>query len=150
MPEKGSKISAPLFIVTLYPPMALIGYLVVVSSSFLVYGLTTGIADTTYTFMFLGLIILLLYGLYFIASQRVWRARFYDRMFSVDERRRFRDINYEQIRDVSATKTLFGLVSGAEITLKNERNRLRILGNPRNSILQTDLRSWLLEETKSR
>jgi len=147
MAEKGKKRAGPLFTVSLYPPMALFGYLVLFTASLLVYGTATGIADVTYTYLFLGLLILLLYVLYYILSQRVWRARFYEKMFAIDGRKRHGDVSYGQIKQVSAVRTLFGLVSAVEVTLKNEPARFRILGNPRNEELQSDLHGWLLEQT---
>lgn len=145
MPEKQEK---PVFTVTLYPPMALTGYLVAFSAAFLVYGVATGIADTFYVLVFIGLIILLSYAFYYVLTQPVWRAKFYKKAFSVKGRKKHGDINYGQLGEISSRRALFGLLSMVEITLKNEPTRLRILGNPRNFELQTDLHDWLLQKLK--
>ena len=147
MAEKGRKKAGPLFTVSIYPLIALVGYLIFFTASLLVYGTATGIADESYTYFFLGLVILLLYCLFYTVSQRVWRARFYEKRFTIDGRKRHGEIDYGQVKRVTARKVFFGLVSTVEVTLKNEPGRYRILGNPRNEELDSDLGGLLAERT---
>jgi hypothetical protein len=87
----------------------------------------------------------MMYGLIHYWNQRVRKAKFYEDHFSFSGRSGGQDVSYSKVRTVSLVKafSLWEPRTKVNMQVDGFSEPLRILGNPTNKKINSDLYSWL-------
>jgi len=99
-------------------------------------------------FVVLGLFFLSFFVV--VSNRGIWRATFYDNHLDYGRLSMNHRLEYTQIDSVNTARENWSFRTLVILQLKGQNSQLVIPGNPRNSILQTDMAKWLEDKLQER